>query len=525
MNQSSDQVVSTSPQLTDAALEELSGIQIGIEKEGLRVNADATIAQTPHPQGLGATLTHDFITTDYSEALLEFITPKQQSIENSLDFLQQLHTFALMNMHGEHIWPASMPCVLAGDESIPIAEYGHSNSGRMKHIYRRGLDVRYGRIMQSIAGIHYNISFSDKFWFAYQAQRGVAGNMELFRSDQYFHLIRNFHRHAWILYYLFGASPVLDRSFFDGGEPSANLEQFHKNTFGGRFATSLRMSDLGYKNSAQQGLSISHDSLDDYIQTLSHAVHQPYPLYEKLGIFDVNGEYQQLNANILQIENEYYSDIRPKRVARSGERPVSALQRNGVEYIEVRSLDINPYLPVGLDATQSRFIHAFILHCLLSNSPDQCPDEWQDIQRNQRDIIIRGRDPELRLMYCGEEASVSEHVNALLTQIEACAILLDQSVGGAQHHDALVAQREKANQPELTPSGMLMQQVMDGKEFIDIIQEQARDHAIAAQTQGLSEHIQSMMHQHAKDSLKQQREREANDTLTFPQFLEAYNKL
>lgn len=509
--------------LNDEAMEELSGIMVGIEKEGLRVTAEAQIAQTPHPKGMGSTLTHDFITTDYSEALLEFITPKQSSIESSLDFLDQLHIFALMNMPGERVWPASMPCRLQGESSIPIAEYGSSNSGRMKHVYRRGLAVRYGRIMQSIAGIHYNFSLSDSFWQAYQQQCAVSGSMELFRSDQYFHLIRNFHRHSWVLYYLFGASPVLDKSFFDGREPT--LEQFQENTYGGRFATSLRMSDLGYKNSAQQGLEIIYDSLDDYIRTLSHAVHQPYARYEELGIKDEHGEYQQLNANILQIENEYYSDIRPKRVARSGERPVLALRRRGVEYIEVRSLDINPYLAVGIDADQCRFIDAFLLFCLLENSPDQCPDEWADIAKNQRNIIERGRDPELILSHCGEPGTVSERATDLLNSIESCAALLDSAYGSEHYQTALEKQRGKISDSNLTPSGLMMQQVIEGAEFIDIVQQQARQQAMDALEKGLNKSIEQTMRTQAMASIQEQLERERSDTISFEEFLADYARL
>lgn len=509
--------------LDDECVAALAGIQIGIEKEGLRVTQQGNIAQTVHPQSMGSTLTHSFITTDYSEALLEFITPKQHSIDDSLAFLSQLHTFALQNMSGERVWPASMPCQLQGDASIPIAEYGSSNSGRMKHIYRRGLDVRYGRIMQSIAGIHYNFSFSDEFWQAYQTQLGVSGSTEQFRSDQYFHLLRNFYRHSWILYYLFGASPVLDKSFFDGKEPT--LEQFQKNTFGARYATSLRMSDLGYKNSAQQSLEINHDSLEDYIRTLSHAVHQPHPEYEELGVLDANGEYQQLNANILQIENEYYSEIRPKRVTRSGERPVSALKRRGVEYVEVRSLDINPYLPVGMDADQCRFIDAFLLYCLLSHSPDQCPDEWADIERNQRNIITKGRDPELVLTHCGTPGSVPEQAQILLQNIQPCAVLLDQAYGDDTHTRAMAVQKEKIIDPTLTPSGRMMQEVLDGAEFIDLVQNQAASHAAEAVDIGLDSDVESRLTEHAAESVIEQKTREQNDTMTFEEFLAAYSKM
>ncbi|MCJ8268303.1 MAG: glutamate--cysteine ligase, partial [Psychrosphaera sp.] len=263
--------------------------------------------------------------------------------------------------------PAGMPCKLNGDKSIPIAQYGKSNIGQMKQVYRQGLAHRYGRTMQSIAGIHYNFSMPDDFWPHYQELLGAKGDVQAFKSQCYFDLIRNFRRHSWLLIYLFGASPALDNSFV-GTNKSHKLDQLGQQTLGLPYATSLRMSDLGYQSKAQENLDISYNNLHSYIQGVEQAMAQPYPDYEKIGI-KVNGEYRQLNDNILQIENEYYSEIRPKRVTQPGKTPLSALKSNGVEYIEVRILDTNPYLPVGIDAQQIRFLDAFLLYCLLSDSP------------------------------------------------------------------------------------------------------------------------------------------------------------
>lgn len=509
--------------LSDNALAALSGIQRGIEKEGLRFTPNAQIAQTAHPAALGSTLTHPNITTDYSESLLEFITPKQSSLEDSIGFLTDLHNFTLSNIGDEQVWPASMPCRLQGEESIPIAVYGSSNVGMMKHIYRRGLAVRYGRIMQSIAGIHYNVSLSDDFWHAYQAQLGVAGSMGDFRSERYFHLIRNFHRHSWLLYYLFGASPVLDESFFDGRTPS--LQKFNSHTYGAPYATSLRMSDLGYTNSAQQDLHISYDSLADYIKTLSFAVHQPHQPYEDIGIKNTAGDYIQLNANILQIENEYYSEIRPKRVARSGERPVQALQDRGVEYIEVRALDINPFLPVGIDATEGRFIDAFVVYCLLSDSPQQCPNEWSEIADNLKSIINQGRNPDLHMTCCGETDSVQDWASNLINKISESAALLDESYGTDLYGASIEQQRLKADDPSNTPSGQLMQMVEDGGEFIDIVQSLSQQHYTAMQQQGLDAEVDQQQQEIAEQSLAEHAQREQQDEISFDQYLEDYNQL
>ncbi len=140
------------------------------------------------------------------------------------------------------------------------------------------------------------------------------------------------------------------------------------------YATSLRMSDLGYTNSAQSSLNISYNNLPDYIQGLRQAISTPSAEYASIGI-KVDGEYQQLNSNILQIENEFYSTIRPKRTTQSGERPTCALKRRGVEYIEVRALDVNPFSAVGINAEQMRFLDLFLIYCLLEQSPDLSAEE------------------------------------------------------------------------------------------------------------------------------------------------------
>lgn len=503
----------------------LSDIVRGIEKEGLRVTADSQIAQNNHPSALGSTLIHPSITTDYSEALLEFITPTSTDVEATIDYLTKLHAFTLRNTPGEVIWPASMPCRLDGEASIPIALYGSSNIGQLKHVYRQGLGVRYGRIMQSIAGIHYNFSLPDDFWQDYQQKLYAAKPQEEltlqdFKSAHYFSLIRNFRRYSWILHYLFGASPVLDKSFFDTRSPS--LEAFGENTYGLPYATSLRMSDLGYQNSAQEELHVSYSSLEDYVSTLGKAMHHRYPRYDEIGV-KVNGEYRQLNTNVLQIENEYYSDIRPKRVTQSGEKPIAALRDRGVEYIEVRILDINPFLAEGISAEQIRFLDAFLLYCLFSQCPQQSDTLCQEIRGNQRDVIMRGRDPELKLTRDGDQVPFKEAANELLDAIQETAQLLDHAHGSNDYGASVKAQKAKVADSQLTPSGKVMALVEQGADFIDIAKQQAdqfRAHFLEIEA---DKAFEAQHKELALSSLSEQAALEAADTESFDDFLAAYN--
>ena len=507
----------------------LTNIRRGIEKESLRMCQQAKVAQTPHPSMLGSALTHSYITTDYSEALLEFITPVSCGIEGSMTFLNQLHSFATRHIGDELLWPASMPCFLEGEESVPIADYGQSHLGRMKHVYRQGLGYRYGRKMQAIAGIHYNFSMPDEFWPAYQSFSKSTQSVSAFRSDRYFALIRNFRRYSWLLNYLFGASPIMDSSFF--AQQPAELVQFGQQTLGLPFATSLRMSGMGYQSQAQASLAVSYNHLDCYLRDLELAMNRRYPAYEKIGI-DVNGNHRQLNSNVLQLENELYSDIRPKRVAMAGERQLTALRNRGVEYIEVRTLDVNPLLPVGIDAEQIRFLDAFLLYCLLSESPEITASESADNAYNHQQVLLHGRNPSLTLRHQGKVLSLKTLANQLLDEILPVIRMLDIAHHSQSSSDdiaapkryghALDVQRAKIDNSDLTPSGQIMQLIAEGDSFVSLMLKQAENHRQFFARQELSVAMENQLAHLAWLSRKQQQQIEAEDTGTFDSFIRQY---
>jgi len=499
----------------------LTHIQRGIEKEGLRVTSQATVAQTRHPQTLGSALTHGSITTDYSEALLEFITPVSQQVNDSIDYLTDLHKFTLSQLEGEYLWPASMPCQLAGDESIPIAQYGSSNIAQMKNVYRQGLGHRYGRTMQSIAGIHYNFSMPDDFWPYYQQLCGDKGDVQAFKSQRYFDLIRNFRRHSWLLIYLFGASPALDSSFVGDKKPE-QLSEFGQHTLGLPFATSLRMSDLGYQSKAQSELNISYNNLHSYLEGLEQAMERHYPAYGDIGI-KVDDTYRQLNANILQIENEYYSEIRPKRITLAEEKPVIALSKRGVEYVEVRILDSNPLLPVGIDEQQMHFLDTFLLYCLLSDSPELSAVEQEEIKFNQQQVILQGRRPSLMLKKNGEPIGFDVSANELLAEMKVVSNLLDSSHGNDLHSKALTAQVNKVANSELTPSAVIMRAIENGSEFTDLMLAQAKKHQAYFSKTSLSATKVAQLQLAAKESLRLQKQLEASNESSFEHFMQRDN--
>jgi glutamate--cysteine ligase len=412
----------------------------GIERECLRVTDEGRLAQTPHPENLGSALTNEQITTDYSESLLEFITPALPDPAQVLESLEQTHRFVYSKLGDELLWSPSMPCTLPAEEDIPIAEYGTSNIGKLKHVYRKGLALRYGRTMQCIAGIHYNFSLPEALWPLLRAAEGNDLNDRDYQSAAYIALIRNFRRYSWLLMYLFGASPALDKGFLRGRPHQ--LEELDAETLYLPYATSLRMSDLGYESNAQAGLTPCYNNLASYTDSLRKAVGTPYPPYVEIGTH-VDGEWVQLNTNILQIENEYYSNIRPKRVTYTGERPIQALTSRGVQYVEVRCLDINPFLPVGIDLTEARFLDAFLLFCALEDSPQLDNGECGQCTSNFLTVVKEGRRPGLELHRNGQPISLKDWASELIERIRQLANLLDQAQGSDEHAKALDAQQAK----------------------------------------------------------------------------------
>lgn len=492
----------------------------GVEKESLRITPKGGLAQTPHPQSLGSALTHPHITTDFSEALLEFITAPSTGIESTLEQLDNIHRFTYANIDDEMLWVNSMPCVLNADAGIPVARYGSAHVARMKTIYRLGLGHRYGRPMQTIAGIHYNFSLPKDFWRQIQLEEGDSSNAQDFRTQGYFHLIRNFRRYFWLLLYLFGASPAICPTFVQGRRHKLTPLTEKGSTLHGRFATSLRMGDLGYQSSAQQGIRISYNSLPDYLQALCRAITQSHPDYESIGLKDKDGHYQQLNTGILQIENEFYSTVRPKRSAKRGETALRALFDRGVEYVEVRCVDLDPFSPLGINAEQIRFLDTFLLYCALADSPLADADENRRVHENQQRIVYSGRDPELSLTTRDGERPFAEWAGNLLDDLAPIAELLDDHHGSGDYCLALDRQKEKVSDADLTPSAQVLQALVDNDQsFYQFGMEWALKHHRHFQAEALAEETQATFVQLAAQSIQDQRSIEEKDSGSFADYL------
>jgi glutamate--cysteine ligase len=493
----------------------------GVEKESLRVRDDGTIASTPHPAALGSSLTHEYITTDYSEALTELVTPAFPESWELLQFLCDLHQFVYRHLGDELLWATSMPCIVDGDASIPIARFGRSNIGQMKEVYRLGLGYRYGRTMQAISGVHFNYSFPQQFWPVLAAVLHERVPGQDFISSQYFGLLRNYRRYGWLVLYLFGNSPALCSSFVKGREHS--LSELSRGTLYEPYATSLRMSDLGYRNKSQAGVRISVNSLAEYVRDLTAAVSTPHPEYQKIGV-KVNGEYRQLNANLLQIENEYYSYIRPKRVARSGEHPSQALRRAGVEYVEFRALDVSAFDPVGVNQNKLRFLEAFAALCVLKDSEPIGVSEQDDLDANHAIVAHRGREPGLRLNRSGRPAELTVWARELIDSMRGVCELLDAGDQQRPYTAALELQEAKINDAELTPSARTLVELRStGESFAQMALRMSRIHkSYFLDLHPPNEQRLAQFTAQAEESLEKQAAIERADTLSFDEYLAAY---
>ena len=498
----------------------LKGIRRGIERETLRVTADGKLAGTGHPEKLGAAFTHRWITTDFAEALLEFITPVDDNIDHLLAFLRDIHRHVARNLDDERMWPLSMPCFIAAEQDIELAQYGSSNAGRFKTLYREGLKNRYGALMQTISGVHYNFSLPLEFWQAWAGVKDAESGKEQI-SAGYFRLIRNYYRFGWVIPYLFGASPAICSSFLQGRETSLPFERSEQGMCYLPYATSLRLSDLGYTNKSQSNLGITFNNLQTYVEGLKRAIATPSEEYAKLGVKE-GDRYLQLNSNVLQIENELYAPIRPKRVTNSGETPSDALLRGGIEYIEVRSLDINPFSPIGVDEVQARFLDLFLIWCVLADAPEMSSDELLCTRKNWNRVILEGRKPGQTIgIGCNDTREPLDKVGkALFDDLKRVAEVLDSEAGNHQYQqvcDELVA---AFDDPELTFSARILKEMKaEGTGRIGLeLAEKYRKILIEEPLEVLTE---EQLAQEQKASWQRQRDIEASDTLSFDEFLKA----
>lgn len=501
----------------------LGGFSVGLEKESLRISPRGALALTDHPQKLGSALTHPYITTDYAEALLELITDTYGDLSKCHQFLEQVHKYCHQKLNQELLWPSSMPCFLHPQSEIQIAKYGTSNSAKMKEIYRKGLHHRYGSQMQVVAGVHFNFSMNLNFMQILAEAQNDKRELKDFVSQSYMDLIRNVHRYGWLIVYLFGASPAICQTFLGGREPVDYLRPLgERGTLVTPYGTSLRMSDLGYTTHHQSEIDICYNTLDDYLNGLRRAIRTESPIWKKLGV-KVAGEYRQLNANLLQIENEYYAIIRPKRASRPGVSPSCLLLKEGIEYVEFRGLDLNPFDPAGISTEQMAFLTAFLTYCGLKESLPCKEKDYKSYKHNLAQVIKYGRSSGLKLERQGSEVSLAEWGLDILKEMEPVAALLDKAQGKQTFSYSITQASGMVKDPQATLSGKFLK-TLDGEDngFFNQTLSMAKNYqeyfAKLPANKLLFEEFDALV----ESSFVQQLAMESSDDMDFDQYLAKY---
>ncbi|MBV1878604.1 MAG: glutamate--cysteine ligase [Pseudomonadales bacterium] len=489
----------------------------GIERESLRVDGSGKLAKTTHSPALGSKLCHPTITTDFSEAQLELITPVSQSIEETLTTLNDTHRFVYSTLADEVLWSASMPCILRTDDDIPLAQYGNSNLAKLKTAYRNGLGNRYGRSMQTICAVHYNFSFPDSLWQDL-ARLEQKHNTAAFRTQRYFDVMRNFRRLSWLPIYLFGASPAVCNSFLKGRQHK--LSSFDQSTAFLPTATSLRNGNLGYQSDAQSELlNICYNNIENYVTQLANAVTTPYPAYSKIGIQN-NGDFLQLNDSIIQSEAEFYTTIRAKCVPPKGTNFLTSLVANGVEYIEIRLLDVNPYQPLGIDQHTMKFLDVLLLYCLLTESPEHDETLCRNVKDNVTRVVQQGRDIDTTLVDQGKSKSVSKWSKEILADLLALAQELDSVHPSVQLEHSIQLQMAKIDDPAKTPSGQILTDMKtQAIPFAQFAMNKSLAHKAHFLDQPLSTNEQAYFQQIANQSLDGQKDIELQSQIAFTEYL------
>lgn len=446
----------------------LSNCLHGLEREALRFNLDFSLAETSHPKGLGSALEQKHITTDFSESQVEYSTSPHSSLNALLWELKLLCRYVRAEISPEWLWPFSMPGRLPSADKIPLAVYGSSPQGINKHIYRKGLSARYGSKMQTISGVHYNFSFEKNYWqHYYDLTGGELSTNEI--SKSYLGLTRNFLRSLYIMPYLFGDSPACDISFLEENYSSnsnsnaiikksfQSLKSSGKNndTLYGEYATSLRQSEIGYNHPSQWNLEMSYNSLDEYLQTMGAALRTVNPDYSRWSV----AEGEQLSYTNLQNESEHYSSIRPKRNLIGEESPSAALRDRGIEYLELRAIDIQRNSCCGIDQQSLCFIQLLCHYCLLSPSPPISPDEKKEIQKNYLKVVWEGRRPACKISIQKKEVSLREIGLSLCDTLRPLAEKLDKNEEGGLYIKSLKHQEEKLEYVEASNSAIFLQEL------------------------------------------------------------------
>ncbi|MDH6431410.1 MULTISPECIES: bifunctional glutamate--cysteine ligase GshA/glutathione synthetase GshB [unclassified Paenibacillus] len=332
--------------------------EFGLEKENVRVDPEGRLALTPHPKAFGNKMENPYIQTDFSESQIEMVTPSFDSIDETYNFLEALQDIVSLELKEEYLWPSSNPPRLPNDQDIPIAKMGNP----IEDEYRHQLADKYGRKRQLLSGIHYNFSFDEQFLRQLHDITDPQVSFKEFKDATYLKIARNLLRYRWLLIYLTGASPVFDKTYMEQcvarGETDDDKSFYYQNM------NSLRNSECGYRN--EKPLYVSFASLRDYVHDLQALIE---------------------SEELLSVK-EFYSPVRVKTAR--GKHPLEELMQDGIAYLELRFIDLNPLYKIGIGKETMIFIHLFILYMLLKEDEPFGVEDQKMANLNHDQLIMEG---------------------------------------------------------------------------------------------------------------------------------------
>lgn len=390
--------------------------KFGIEREGLRVRQDGTLTDTKHPAIFGPKSDNPYITTDFSESQVEVVTPPYESVHRAYEVLESLVDIVNNEIResGELIWPASMPCIAPDD--VPVAEYGEEF--RDEYLYRLGLIGKYGGLKQLLTGIHFNFSFSDEFIDKLHELIDPDISLQDFKDKLYLKMARNYLRYRWLIIYLTGSSAAMHESYDCYKEELVTHED--KDTIIVKNGPSLRNSSCGYKN--QVNLFPRYTSIDEYVEDVQDYV----------------------DSGVLQKAKELYTQIRLK-TGKQGDI-LKSLKEDGVQYLEIRTIDLNVFDKAGVNIKDLEFLQLFMIYMMLLDEPDTPNEIWQEeALENENLVAVSGLLPGLELSKEGKKITVQKWGNEIIDGIEHMAKEL-----GLGFRDVLYEMRARVDNPDIT---------------------------------------------------------------------------
>ena len=365
----------------------LSG-SFGVERESLRITSQGKLAATDHPEVFGSKLANPYITTDFSESQVEVITPAFKTTKETYSFLNALYDIVALEIGDEYLWPQSMPCHIPDDKDIPIAKYDDCEDCNHARAYREELLKKYGGKKQLISGIHYNFSFDEALFEKLYISQKPSISYQLFKDSLYLKVVRNYLRYRWLLIYLTGAAPIAHSSYLK--DCTKIRMPIHEDGFSNEGAVSYRNGECGYKNHID--LFPDYTSVESYIGSIQSFVKE----------------------NMIQSHKELYTQVRPK--AKDNKNLLNSISNEGIQYIEIRSIDINPFEKSGISMDDLDFIHLFVIYLLLKEETTY--SNWQQDALSNQKVIAKEGLIDVTLQKDGQDIKRTQWALEILSEIK-----------------------------------------------------------------------------------------------------------